>query len=653
MEEIKTKFVAYVTEQLSAAPDGAAKTDLIEELSENLHQRWLDMTASGMSEDEAWQKAAEELGDTAELVDYLKSLQPDEPLPKMVLDPEKEDGGQLEDMMKNVEDIVRSAMSQAKNAIHEVKEQLSDAGVFRWSWKSDDGKAEVSIDAPEGSVVNIGVEEPDPAEEAFRTETAATLKAEIDAKEKAISAAEEELSDLEDRLSELEDELTELEDQLSDLEDDMDGSDQHMAAMERRIASKERQIERKQAQIDKTQEKIDAKEEEISELEDELDELQTELEELDDGEDDDNDEDDSRVGISINGINLNLDAVTKKLDDAAKKISSAFKDKPFTVGVDVDDSGCSIGVNPRTKSEKDVIYGVGYDKDKGGFFAQWGEYKGNYNRPVENGPVCSEALRGIAVQTVSGDVTIRMTEHPEDDVIIDGDVDKLDVRRSDDGVLTISQGKTASSSFFFGRGLSSASVTLYLPRRHWEFLRVSTISGDVRVEGDNEVDLLAVKTTSGELEGGLPRCGQLDFSSISGDLNWKGDVQTLRAKTTSGDVQLSGYLGETQISTTSGDIDLTGAVTALRCATTSGDIDVRSSVQPECLDVTSRSGDCALYLPDRGPFTVHFRTASGDLISDFFGSPMSGRDLTLSYDGEGGPVYELNTTSGDVRLKKL
>ena len=650
MEEIKTKFVAYVTEQLSAAPDGAAKTDLIEELSENLHQRWLDMTASGMSEDEAWQKAAEELGDTAELVDYLKSLQPDEPLPKMVLDPEKEDGGQLEDMMKNVEDIVRSAMSQAKNAIHEVKEQLSDAGVFRWSWKSDDGKAEVSIDAPEGSVINIGVEdEAETAEEAFCAETTATLKAEIDAKEKAISAAEEELSELEDRLSELEDELSELEDQLSELEDNLDGSDQHVAAMERRIAAKERQIDRKQAQIDKTQEKIDAKEDEISELEGELDELQTELDELDDA----NDEDDSHVGISINGINLNLDAVTKKLDDAAKKISSAFKDKPFTVGVDVDDSGCSIGVNPHTKSEKDVIYGVGYDKDKGGFFAQWGEYKGNYNRPVENGPVCSEALRGIAVQTVSGDVTIRMTEHPEDDVIIDGDVDELDVRRSDDGVLTISQGKTASSSFFFGRGLSSASVTLYLPRRHWEFLRVSTISGDVRVEGDNEVGLLAVKTTSGELEGGLPRCGQLDFSSVSGDLNWEGDVQTLRAKTTSGDARLSGYLGETEFSTISGDIDLTGAVTALWCVSTSGDIDVRSSVQPERLDVTSRSGDCDIYLPANSTFTVRFRTASGDLTSDFFRGPTSGREFTLSNNGETEPVYELTTVSGDVRLKKL
>lgn len=649
MEEIKTRFTALVTEKLSAAPDGAAKADLIEELSENLYQRWLDMTAAGMSEDEAWQKAAEELGDTAELVDYLKSLQPDEPLPKLVLDPEKELNGQLDDMMKNVEDIVRSTMAQAKNAIHEVKEQLSDAGVFRWNWKSDDGKMEVSIDAPEDSDVNVSVEAPDPAEDAFRTETTVSLKTEIDAKEKAISAAEEELSELEERLSDLEDELSELEDQLSELEDNMDGSDQHVAAMERRIAAKERQIERKQAQIDKIQEKIDAKEEEISELEDELDELQTELDELDD----DNGEDGSHVGISINGINLNLDAVTKKLDDAAKKISSAFKDKPFTVGVDVDDTGCRIGVNPHEKSEKDVIYGVGYDKDKGGFFAQWGEYKGNYNRPVENGPVCSEALRGIAVQAVSGDVTIRMTEHPEDDVIIDGDVDELDVRRSDDGVLTISQGKTASSSFFFGRGLSSASVTLYLPRRHWEFLRVSTVSGDVRVEGDNEVGLLAVKTTSGELEGGLPRCGQLDFTSVSGDLNWKGDVQALRAKTTSGDVRLSGYLGETEFSTISGDIDLTGAVTALWYVSISGDIDVRSSVQPERLDVTSRSGDCDIYLPANSTFTVRFRTASGDLTSDFFRGPTSGREFTLSNNGETDPVYELNTTSGDVRLKKL
>ena len=39
MDRMKTKFIIAVTTRLAAAEDSNAKTDLIEELSENLYQR--------------------------------------------------------------------------------------------------------------------------------------------------------------------------------------------------------------------------------------------------------------------------------------------------------------------------------------------------------------------------------------------------------------------------------------------------------------------------------------------------------------------------------------------------------------------------------------------------------------------------------------
>jgi len=633
MFDMRDIFRNIITKRLADAPVGPAKGELIEELTDNLLCRYNDLVEAGVDPGDAQTQALDALGDTNELVEYLKSLEPDEALPKLALDPDKEDGGQLGDLMKNVEDLIRSAMNQAKSAINDAKEQLTESGVFRW--KSEDGTVEVSIDndSTTGS-------EPDPQMIAY-------LEQEIAEKKAAIAAAAEELTQLENELPSLEGELSELEDELSELEDRMDGSDSYVAFVEKRIESKERQIQRMQAELDRRQEEIDAKREELSELKEEMEDLWEELEQLENGGTSASDETDGKKST------VNFDAVTRKLEEAAQAVSKAFKNKPFTVGVDVKDDGCSIGVNPHEKNEKDVIYGVGYDKSKGGFFAQWGEYKGSYTHPVEEGPVCSEALKGINVQTVSGDVTIRMTEHPEDDVIIDGDIDDLDVRRSDDGVLTITQGKTASSSFFFGRGLSSANVILSLPRRAWEFLRVSTISGDVTIEGDHEVGLVAVKTTSGDLEGSLPRCGQLQFKSISGDLTWKGDVAQLSANTTSGDLKVTGNLGETQAASISGDLRLEGSVTALHSSTTSGDVWVRSSIQPQNLDVTSRSGDAVVYIPANSTFTVRFRTASGDFYSDFFGGSKRGREILLSNNGETDPVYELSTTSGDVRLKKF
>ena len=71
MERIKTRIIIAVAERLSDAKDSNAKTELIEELSENLYQRYMDLAASGLSEEEAYTRAMEDLGDVGELLDYL------------------------------------------------------------------------------------------------------------------------------------------------------------------------------------------------------------------------------------------------------------------------------------------------------------------------------------------------------------------------------------------------------------------------------------------------------------------------------------------------------------------------------------------------------------------------------------------------------
>ena len=76
MDNMRTRFVIAVTSRLASAADSDAKVELIEELSENLHSRWQDLTAQGMSESEAFDKAMEDLGNVDELLAYLDSLGP-------------------------------------------------------------------------------------------------------------------------------------------------------------------------------------------------------------------------------------------------------------------------------------------------------------------------------------------------------------------------------------------------------------------------------------------------------------------------------------------------------------------------------------------------------------------------------------------------
>ena len=57
MSRIETKIIIAVTERLSSAENSEAKTELIEELSENLYQRYQELAAEGLPEEEALEQA--------------------------------------------------------------------------------------------------------------------------------------------------------------------------------------------------------------------------------------------------------------------------------------------------------------------------------------------------------------------------------------------------------------------------------------------------------------------------------------------------------------------------------------------------------------------------------------------------------------------
>ena len=44
MNRIETKIIIMITNRLASAKDSDAKTEIIEELSENLYQRYLELT---------------------------------------------------------------------------------------------------------------------------------------------------------------------------------------------------------------------------------------------------------------------------------------------------------------------------------------------------------------------------------------------------------------------------------------------------------------------------------------------------------------------------------------------------------------------------------------------------------------------------------
>lgn len=543
MENIKRRFIDAVAGTLSAAPRSTAKDELVEELSDNLYHRFLDMTNAGVPEEEAFQRAMDDLGDVDELLGYLAA----EP-----------NAGQT-----------RTTSSSGKTVI------TNDVRGAAGSQSQDASQSQA--DGPGG--VHYDYQTPQSDLDAILAGVSEACNTAIDQAKIALRQARD--------------------------------------AMKRRTT-----VQR----------------------------------------------DGGHVKVHFNSrpdepapAEPSEQAEASGAEQSAPPASDGWE---FEAELNTDEGRFFAGGGPKQK--KDVVYGFGYDKDRGGFFAQWGEYRedregGGPHFTGEDASMTNNDdgsysvtalrdLRGIEVFTGAGDVSIHMSEAPDAGVIIDGDVDDLDVTCSADGVLTIREGRTASSSFFSLRGLRSADVELFLPCRHWEMLTINTASGDVDIDREGlDVDQLTVKTASGDLNVRLRACGQLRFNSASGDLDLEGTCTGLHAETMSGDIALRGQVETAGLKTASGDIELEGLTAQFRGHTMSGDVSLETSVLPQVMELSSKSGDCEARLPDAGPFSLHMKTVSGDMRCDFPVNYING--LAVYGDGSG-PVYSMNSVSGDVSLER-
>lgn len=472
MENVKLMFREIVAQRLSGAPESTAKGELIEELAENLCCRYEDMINSGVEEQEAKDRTVDALGDTAELVEYLKGLEPDQPLPEMVLDSEKEDGSQIEEILLNVEDILRGVFQKTQREFRKAKEVWKEAKEQNEDWKVTYQKGEWNVEITSEQV------------------------------------------------------KTTIKDAVRDIE--------------------------------------------------------------------------------------------QAVRDAAESAKEICKNAAETMESVCDVDAPLIDVDVKAAS--------------------------------------SDRLIGIDVKTAGGDITVRMTQEPDGDVLVGGDIDKLEVTRSESGVLTIRPIKTETSGFFLGRGIfnsgSAADVTLDLPRREWEFLQLAATGGDVELSGDCPVEGVFVTTVSGDIEAALPSCTHVECSSTGGDIRWEGNTAALHMESVSGDLHYCGHAQGVTYKTTSGDITAEGGFLTATARTISGDVHLRSNELPARIDVGTTSGDMWVDVPDAGPFTARFRSTSGDFTSDFFKGRMGGRSCVFNYQGGGENEYSFASVSGDVEIRK-
>ncbi len=262
-------------------------------------------------------------------------------------------------------------------------------------------------------------------------------------------------------------------------------------------------------------------------------------------------------------------------------------------------------------------------------------------------------ISSIEIDWISGEVNVAY--HTKDTVVfsetanktlndnttmyyfVDGDTLRVKFAKS---------GKRVSSKL-------SKELTLYLPEgMELDEVVIDSISADINVSGLS-AERASIDTTSGDIvfeDAALSE--QAKFDTTSGDITAKlTAAKNVEIDSTSGEIQLTVEEAPDMISTdtVSGDVELTIAgAENLELDSTSGQIKLSAAKAPDALSADTVSGDVILFLPEDSDFTVNWDSVSGSIESDL---AMKKEGDSYIF-GKGTKKYDVDTTSGDLDIKK-
>jgi DUF4097 and DUF4098 domain-containing protein YvlB len=193
--------------------------------------------------------------------------------------------------------------------------------------------------------------------------------------------------------------------------------------------------------------------------------------------------------------------------------------------------------------------------------------------------------------------------------------------------------------------------------------RIHAVKGNVTVNGrGQQVDIGEIKgsvSINGEFYGPI-RVRQVgksvSFNSRRTALNVGAPLG--RLDMASGRMTLSDTTGNVSLETRDKDIQFENVQGAIRIVDRNGNIEVRYSQPPRHdLDVTNRSGDISVVMPNNSAFTITAMARSGDISSDFRGPQLKlaeadSRAVLNGTLGSGGPKIVLNTTYGTIHVRR-
>lgn len=208
----------------------------------------------------------------------------------------------------------------------------------------------------------------------------------------------------------------------------------------------------------------------------------------------------------------------------------------------------------------------------------------------------SEDVENIEVLEVSNDV-IFLPSQDENIHISCFESEKLKYKIGVKGknlkVELVNEKKWYEHLFNIGiRSFKSRDLKIYLPKKAYQKLVLTTVSGDLKLDGFS-LETLDLSTTSGEFEV-LGEHGKTAINSVSGDIHLKSfKAKDLKIQTTSGDIYLEeGTFEQCNLSGVSAGIKIEEceASDEINIQTISGDVDLKRADAKD-FDIETVSGN--------------------------------------------------------------
>lgn len=202
-----------------------------------------------------------------------------------------------------------------------------------------------------------------------------------------------------------------------------------------------------------------------------------------------------------------------------------------------------------------------------------------------------------------------------------------------------------------GRNGLNVDFIVTVPRRFNVDLRTS--GGNIRVD---DLDGRAkMNTAGGNLSIGRVS-GEVDGRTSGGNISVDGSNANVVVNTSGGNIRIGQVGGVVRATTSGGNISLDEVSGEINAQTSGGNISARMSRQPQAASQLKTSGGgITLYLADGIGVELAAKTSAGRVHSDIDVTTRGElkKDRLIGTINGGGPTLELDTSAGDIHIRRL